>query len=836
MAAGTVTVRLNLNKDGYSAGMTAARKEAQALEKAVGDAGHGTVSAMQASSAAIRVLEGGITGNIRAAERFIGMLPGVGSALQAAFPLVGGIALAGVFAKIGEEAYKAIKKIEGMSNVVREAFDQMNASAMKNVDAMNLSTEKIREATALLQNKPVNTVALALDEARVKADDLAISLTKDYTAVKKLLDENQNGFFAQMLGKGATADVSGAIQDKFARIATLGDQKREALEPTNEDGSLRKVTDADKARAADLDKQMKAVQKEVVQLTNQQIALRTGRQMYGPDGKMIYGANLGEGSTSYAGANGDQSVNLQLLRGARGVAINQEHEADADTSNSAAVVDQKKAEAQKKAQSEQEKLDKQRYDAMKEAIAKQNAQYGVSNADALAYWSAQINTFKEKTAEFHSIQMETFKLQSDLYKELQEGKKKYLEYSGEATVGNDILDKGAGEFRRIAVEEQKKLNAESAKYNEIVAKGEEISAKNTQSLAEANIGIELNQGTISKLAAAQALVAIHTDEHTAAVAALNEELERQIENINKIDQSEMSDREKEAAIRNLQAERDTKVSAADGSYAVTSAQDAANVQGNTVSGMTSNALNQMVQAWSNMTGNLLSVFSRTMDSLNDDLARELVGQKGHHEKFSRTIGRTFDSASLGIAKAGLQKGEGLLGKMLGFGGDKVSHVIVDNMPGGGMGGSSTSGLHGVAGKAAGWLGKLFGGGGGASGVLSSAQDTSGNLSMLQSLGTMALPMLAGGGDVLAGNPYIVGDGGGPELFVPKQAGRVMPSGSFGGGDTHHYHFGEINAQGSQDPAITKDAVRRAIHESVKQAVSSSVKANREIQRRTPHNQ
>jgi hypothetical protein len=78
-------------------------------------------------------------------------------------------------------------------------------------------------------------------------------------------------------------------------------------------------------------------------------------------------------------------------------------------------------------------------------------------------------------------------------------------------------------------------------------------------------------------------------------------------------------------------------------------------------------------------------------------------------------------------------------------GTKSPTVIVDNMPGGGLG-SGVPGLHGLAGKAAGWLGELFGGG--ASGILSRAQNTSGNLSMLQSLSTLDLPMLAGGGDVM----------------------------------------------------------------------------------------
>jgi hypothetical protein len=236
----------------------------------------------------------------------------------------------------------------------------------------------------------------------------------------------------------------------------------------------------------------------------------------------------------------------------------------------------------------------------------------------------------------------------------------------------------------------------------------------------------------------------------------------------------------------------------------------------------------MVQRWDSMTQSLLSVFTRTMDSLNDDLARTLVGQKGSHQTFGSMVGKTLDGAAMGLAKSGLQKGEGAIMKALGFGGDKVSHVIVDNMPGGGVAGTgaANSGLHGIAGKAVGFLQGLFGGG--AQKTLAGAQDTSGNLSMLQGVDTSSLPMLAGGGDVMAGHAAIIGEKG-PELFVPHQSGTVMPNGGFGS-TTNHY---SIDASGSHDPAMTEAAVRRALHSTLKHAVSQSVTGVREGMRRQP---
>lgn len=45
--------------------------------------------------------------------------------------------------------------------------------------------------------------------------------------------------------------------------------------------------------------------------------------------------------------------------------------------------------------------------------------------------------------------------------------------------------------------------------------------------------------------------------------------------------------------------------------------------------------------------------------------------------------------------------------------------------------------------------------------------------------TQGIAALAGGGPVSAGTPYIVGDGGVPELFVPRESGYVHPSVSKG---------------------------------------------------------
>jgi hypothetical protein len=79
--------------------LTAAKKEASAFGKVqddVGKSAHGSVTGVMAASGAIRALEGNFGTNLRAGERFLVNILKLGPALQAAFPIVGAVALIGI--------------------------------------------------------------------------------------------------------------------------------------------------------------------------------------------------------------------------------------------------------------------------------------------------------------------------------------------------------------------------------------------------------------------------------------------------------------------------------------------------------------------------------------------------------------------------------------------------------------------------------------------------------------------------------------------------------------------------------------------------------------------
>ena len=132
----------------------------------------------------------------------------------------------------------------------------------------------------------------------------------------------------------------------------------------------------------------------------------------------------------------------------------------------------------------------------------------------------------------------------------------------------------------------------------------------------------------------------------------------------------------------------------------------------------------------------------------------------------------------------------------------------------GVGQSNASGGGGLFGALLGGLKSLFGAHGGGGG---------GGISPIFGAGFGI--GFAKGGDVSAGVPIMVGEEG-PEPFIPRTAGTILPSGSLGARVTISYH---IDARGS---SITEEQFRRALQASEGRAVQAALKASREVQLRT----
>ena len=232
----------------------AANNAAKANKNHADATAHG-VSSMQASSAALRLVEGGFTNNIRAAERFLGTIPGLTNALKAAFPIVGAVALIGVFTEMFEHAQKVKKAFDDMRDApsrVAGEFNSIIAANVQVIDGLDVTNAKLQESIDKIQHKPNNGLALAIAEAKKQADELSIAIDSNITKIEEVLKKEEIGSFSLshiFEGKATDTDVTEFAQ----RMRQVGAQVHEQLldqELDVESAKYKSPEDLDKARAA----------------------------------------------------------------------------------------------------------------------------------------------------------------------------------------------------------------------------------------------------------------------------------------------------------------------------------------------------------------------------------------------------------------------------------------------------------------------------------------------------------------------------------------------------------------------------------------------------------
>ena len=87
--------------------------------------------------------------------------------------------------------------------------------------------------------------------------------------------------------------------------------------------------------------------------------------------------------------------------------------------------------------------------------------------------------------------------------------------------------------------------------------------------------------------------------------------------------------------------------------------------------------------------------------------------------------------------------------------------------------------------------------------------------------------MAQGGDVDPGKAYVVGDGGEPELFTPREGGRITPFSKMPGGNTTY----NIDARGAE--IGVEHRINRAIQEAHDSAAHNGARLAAERAHRTP---
>lgn len=208
----------------------------------------GSIPKTAAASAAIRVMEGNLGNNVRAAERFIGTIPGLSGLLQTAFPALGAIALLGV---VGE----LIGRFSKFAGEAHELSEELGIGWMDG-------------AIGQLSG---------LKEAAQQADDVILNLARDSDALKAHGREMEIDVIRKTQGPGAAfraqaSDKVDSITALTKLLVPLGEertQRQTGLDPkanhSAETPYLATTDEREKAklRVGELDAQISNIQKHI---------------------------------------------------------------------------------------------------------------------------------------------------------------------------------------------------------------------------------------------------------------------------------------------------------------------------------------------------------------------------------------------------------------------------------------------------------------------------------------------------------------------------------------------------------------------------------------------
>ena len=764
-------------------------RSTEEVGKAMESAGHATVSQMQAASASIRLVEGGMTNNVRAVERFISTLPGVGTALQNIFPLVGGLAFVGLIAKMGSEFYKFASSGSEAAKAITREFEEMNDATRKSGVELDITSDKLGNAIAKLEHRPENGLKLALDEDRKAAYELTGELDKASQKLDELMKKNSVGFLKQVAGLAIGRNVSMTTGSEGVVRGAFSDVRNADRQAMSAEDNAKPGADADRVRLANRTLQTGALDR-AIQKINTELQAVYARQKSDTD-------------------KTDFSAQTSLLEGSLDQLKNQRHNLTTGYQISDQTGQKDRDEAAKQSAEQGARAMKQaaeqRYKAMEAELNQQRLLRERSSKEEYDFWDVRKNAFAVGSDQYNAIVAKQVSIAEQQARQVHEAITKFRGRPG-----------AEGDEQARMVEEVNR-SMESLQKSNARANGERmqdysdsnrlaiVQAHNNAHEEEARIMDEAGR-SITRYDAAQQMANAHAKEYAEVMVALQANLRNAqlTQGLTPSKENAKSVAEAQAAVIDAQSKRGIQMG---------SDNDA--IYGRDTSGTVGakDALDELARAARDSAGEMHNFTASTIADLNRTLVGVLTEPRHHERHFVRDqfkgLGR---GVATNVAGAALTKGEGMILSGLGFGGAKKPtgakgdplSVVMEGI--GSVAGSATSSVVG--------------------GVKSIASAGGGFFSSLVGM----LPHFADGGAIDSGTMSLVGERG-PELFMPKTSGSIIPNHKLGGmGDSHTYH---VDARGSNDPAQTEAAVHRAMRQFAPQMMSGAVRAVKEDRLRRP---
>lgn len=758
---------------------------------------HEAVSGVQATSAAIRGLEG--SGGIRAIENFISKTLGLGPAMQAIFPVIG----AGMFLKmlwdVGEGIYNVGEKAAHASETIKTGFDEQHAKAQINISDLTIQADKLQDSIDKISGHPGNGLQTALDEARRYADKLQQSLRADTKELQALFKENSVGTFGSMLS--GVASTAKQEQNLLADRAGLTKQFEGINADYNRAAANAKSTDEIKRLGEQRDKAISDATSATIQRYRGEAKRLREEQAQANSQSLSYDAS----GQSVPGLVKDNSAKITEVEG--------------DANKLQTLLDTQAAQKRVTALSEQEGNARQAKED--EEARKRLAKSGASAASAAATAARQIEEAQRRDWEEQTrIAKDGGQLTSSAEAQAWDARANSVRIGSANWVfasnkGLEAVQRDNVEHRKlldesIKMQEQFRAAQQKGTVNSLLpgmasdAKGFQDQQNSLRALLDAQrestyqqalaqAQLDASAGKISQYDAAVQLQTLHTNEYAAQLSQLQEALAA-------VDGQDNESIAKRNAITKQITDLTTK-------QQTDAMRDTANVAAQTWQGALTNANASWVQNSRDSAKQVGELYQSALFGVNGNIVNAMMGEK-------TSWGSTFKGIGKQVAGMGLQRAEsGLLSKF-GFGGKADGskgnplHVVMD-----GSGATSTgAALGGVGTSLAKSLFSFLPGGSMLSGLFGGGR--------------------AIGGGVDSGTTYLVGERG-PELLTMGGKGYVTPNHGMRdalGGSTAHYVIYTNDGVTSEQ---VHQQVQSALREAHPRVVRDSVHAIREGSARGP---
>jgi len=188
---------------------------------------NGLVSANVSAAASMGILEGRTLSMNRAAANFATRVLGLGSILQAAFPVIGAIAMLDVLYQMGSSLTKVYEQAKNAGREIAKGFEEATTSVRRSNDQLALANDKLDATIAKLEHKPTtNGAVMALDEARVMADRLDESLDEVGKRLDSVLSKNAINVWGGLITQQkSTTEASRQIKERYGVLTQEGELK-----------------------------------------------------------------------------------------------------------------------------------------------------------------------------------------------------------------------------------------------------------------------------------------------------------------------------------------------------------------------------------------------------------------------------------------------------------------------------------------------------------------------------------------------------------------------------------------------------------------------------------